>query len=543
MMNAVAMNDAFNDNDLSASDAGPDHPHFFTDLFRKLPVALYCCDKDGYISHYNQAAVALWGREPVIGADRWVGALELYRADGSRLQPENSPLALAMRAGEPIIPEEVNIVRPDGSTRVILAEPRLFHDAAGKVMGAVNMLTDITERRYTEVRMAHLAAIVDSSDDAIISKTLDGTITSWNDAAERILGYTAAEAVGRPITMLIPADRLEEEPQIVRRLTRGERVDHFETRRVTKHGAIIDVSLTISPVKSKDGRVIGASKILRDITVQKESERLMRETESRFTIKLEQEVVQRTAELLRINEELERSNHELEQYAYIASHDLQEPLRKIQTFADLLKNNLHDPVSVDLYFNKINLSAQRMSGLIKDVLNYSRLSRAESVWQQVDLNQVLQEVKNDFELLIEQRKATFTVDLLPVIEGDLQQLRQLLGNLVSNAIKFCEQDPHIQIHAATVSVSGDSNEYGVLPGRYAQLEFVDNGIGFEQKYADQVFVVFKRLNNRHHYSGTGIGLALCKKIVERHKGAIRASSQPGKGAAFQMLFPLPATSV
>lgn len=535
------MNDAFNDNHLSPPEAGPDHPNFYVNLFNNLPVALYLCDKEGYISQYNEAAVALWGREPVKGADRWTGSLELYRADGSRLQPDESTLALAVRAGNAIVAEEVSIVRPDGSTRVIMASPRLIHDAAGGVVGAVNMLTDITERRHTEVRMAHLAAIVDSSDDAIISKTLDGTITSWNDAAERILGYTAAEAIGRPITMLIPADRLNEEPQIVQRLTRGERVDHFETQRVTRHGTIIDVSLTISPVKSKDGRVIGASKILRDITAQKETERLIRESEARFKIKLEQEVAQRTAELLRMNEELERSNHELEQYAYIASHDLQEPLRKIQTFADLLKSNMQDAAAVELYFHKINVSAQRMSSLIKDVLNYSKLSRTESVWQRVDLNQVVQEVKSDFELLIEQRGATFTIGLLPVIEGDTQQLRQLLGNLVSNAIKFCEQEPHIQIHATTVNISSDINEYGLYPGKYVQLEFVDNGIGFEQKYADQVFVVFKRLNHRHHYSGTGIGLALCKKIVERHKGAIKASSQPGKGAAFQMLFPLPVT--
>jgi PAS domain S-box-containing protein len=512
---------------------------FYKSLFSKLPIALYTCDKAGYILFFNEAAVELWGRIPVQGKELWCGSWQIYRPDGTPMPVEECPMATALKEARAVNGQEILIRRQDGSVRHVMPSPQPVFDEAGNLAGAVNMLTDITDRRIAEEKMARLAAIVESSDDAIISKTLDGIITSWNEAAERILGYNSAEAIGHSITMLIPPDRLDEEPKIVERLKRGERVDHFETKRITKTGKLIDVSLTISPVKGSDGRIIGASKILRDITLQREAERIIRDGEKLFKTQLEKLVDERTAELVRMNEELERSNHELEQYAYIASHDLQEPLRKIRTFAEMLKTNVHDAEAVETYYDKINVSAKRMSSLIKDVLNYSRLSKMDNVFGQADLNQVLQDVKSDFELLIEQKKAVITVSPLPVIKGDVQQLRQLFANLVSNSLKFSDQQPNIDIRSTIIELTaGTNDDPGHIPGQYVQIIFKDNGIGFEQKYADQVFVVFKRLNNRQFYSGTGIGLALCKKIVERHGGTINASSELGKGATFTILLPV-----
>lgn len=535
-MKAALMNDEVNVSQIY-TNALLEGDNFYKSLFSKLPIALYTCDKDGYILFFNEAAVDLWGRKPVAGKELWCGSWEIYRPDGSPLPLDECPMAIALKEGRTVHGQEIVIRRPDGSKRHVMPSPQPVFDEAGKLAGAVNMLSDITDRMVVEDRMAHLAAIVDSSDDAIISKTLDGFITSWNGAAERILGYNAAEAIGHSITMLIPPDRLDEEPKIVERLKRGERVDHFETKRITRTGKIIDVSLTISPVKAGDGRIVGASKILRDITLQREAERIIREGEKLFKTQLEKLVEERTADLVHINEELERSNHELEQYAYIASHDLQEPLRKIQTFAELLKMNAHDAAAVEAYYAKINMSARRMSSLIKDVLNYSRLSKSENVFGGADLNQVLQDVKNDFELLIEQKKAVIIVNPMPAIKGDVQQLRQLFGNLVSNSLKFSDHLPRIEIESTIIDIPAGTNDL-VNTGKYAQIIFKDNGIGFDQKYADQVFVVFKRLNNRQFYSGTGIGLALCKKIVERHGGTISASSELGKGATFTILLPL-----
>lgn len=511
---------------------------FYKSLFSKLPIALYTCDSEGYITFFNDAAADLWGRKPVPGKDLWCGSWEIYRLDGTPMPLDECPMAIALREGRAVLGQEIIIRRPDGSMRYVQPFPQPVFDKTGKLAGAVNVLTDITDRKVAEDRVAHLAAIVSSSDDAIISKTLDGIITSWNDAAERIFGYQAAEAIGKPITMLIPIDRLEEEPAIVERLKHGERVDHFETKRITKDRKILDISLTISPVRGSDGRIIGASKIARDITAQKAAERNIAEAKDQFKKQLQKTVEQRTGELLRMNEELERSNHELEQYAYIASHDLQEPLRKIQTFAELLKTNIHDVEAVESYYNKISVSAKRMSSLIKDVLNYSRLSKIDNAFVQVDLNQVLQDVQNDFELLIEQKKAVIEVNALPVVKGDALQLRQLFANLVSNSLKFSEQEPRIQIRSTPINLPADVKGSEHAPGQYAEIIFNDNGIGFEQKYADQVFVVFKRLNNRQLYSGTGIGLAICKRIVERHGGMISVSSEPEKGTTFTILLPV-----
>ncbi len=266
------------------------------------------------------------------------------------------------------------------------------------------------------------------------------------------------------------------------------------------------------------GQLKGAVNMLTDITARRQAE-------------------ERMEYLVQLNADLERSNHELEQYAYIVSHDLQEPLRKIQTFAELLKTNIDDPEAVETYYNKVDASAKQMTGLINDVLNYSRLSRSEQAFTAVNLNQVLEDVRNDFDLLIEQKNAILTVGLLPLVMGDYQQLRQLFGNLVSNSLKFNEQQPRIQISHTLVDSPSGLPATGQPAGRYVKIIFNDNGIGFDQQYADQVFVVFKRLNNRQFYSGTGIGLALCKKIVEKHGGIISARSKLGAGATFTIFLP------
>ncbi|MDF2455034.1 MAG: sensor signal transduction histidine kinase [Cytophagaceae bacterium] len=240
------------------------------------------------------------------------------------------------------------------------------------------------------------------------------------------------------------------------------------------------------------------------------------------------------------NKELEKSNHNLEQFAYIASHDLQEPLRKIRTFSELLHDSLPNlDAQSKSYFNKIDLSAQRMSSLIKDVLNYSRLSISEQVFEQVKLNDVLDEINNDFELMIAEKKAIVNIAALPAVSGIPLQLNQLFYNLIGNALKFCDQNPVIDIACRELS---KDEVFRIHPlnsyQRYVLITCTDNGIGFDEQYADQIFNIFQRLNNRGHYEGTGIGLALCKKIMENHHGFIRASSKLSQGSVFELYFPL-----
>lgn len=241
-------------------------------LFNNLPVAIYTCDRDGYITSFNKAAEKLWGRAPEIGKDLWCGSFKIFNPDGTELPLDSCPMAYTLREGIAVEGKEIIIEQPNGTRLNILPYPVPLFDANGQVSGAVNTLIDVTEQRISEAKQGMLAAIIESSEDAIISKTLDGIITSWNDSAKQLFGYEEWETLGKSITMLIPNDRQQEEGVILGKIRSGERVEHYETIRRTKAGVEIPVSLTISPVKNKDGRIIGASKIVRDIIRQKAAE-------------------------------------------------------------------------------------------------------------------------------------------------------------------------------------------------------------------------------------------------------------------------------
>ena len=255
----------------------------------------------------------------------------------------------------------------------------------------------------------------------------------------------------------------------------------------------------------------------------------------------EKQLKRANKKLQHLNENLLRSNRELEQFAYITSHDLQEPLRKIQTFVDLIERNNADPVTAKRYLDKIASCAARMSLLINDVLSYSRLIRTDERLKDTDLNEVLEVVISDFEFLIEERNAVINSSKLPVVKGLPLQLQQLFSNLISNSIKFSEKPPVIEISYEAVSPD-EARRVRELNDQhqYVRLMFKDNGIGFDQQYAEKVFTIFQRLNHKKAYAGSGIGLALCKRIVENHHGLIMASSEPDKGTTFFVYLPVAA---
>ena len=355
-------------------------------------------------------------------------------------------------------------------------------------------------QKRSEETQAKLAAIVESSNDAIIGKTLDAIIATWNGGAQRIFGYTAAEAVGRHISMLIPPERQHEEAEIQERLARGDRIEHFETVRVTKDHRMIDVSLTVSPIRNSAGIVVGASKIVRDITARKKAEQ----------------------SLARQAEELARSNVELARFAYIASHDLQEPLRTVQSFAQLLERDCDGklPSSAQESLGFITDAVQRMRTLINDLLAYSRVGSQGAAFGPADCKEICASLLENLKVSIESSQAEITVEPLPVVIGDATQLGQVFQNLLGNAIKFRgKRTPRIHVSA-----------------REAASEWVfsvtDNGIGIAPEYFERIFIIFQRLHTIEEYSGTGIGLAICKKIAERHGGRIWVESIVGEGSTF-----------
>jgi two-component system CheB/CheR fusion protein len=242
------------------------------ELLHALPAAIYTTDALGRITFFNDAAAALWGCQPKLDSDQWCGSWRLFWPDGTPLPHDQCPMAIALRENRAINGMEAAAERPDGTRVPFMAFPSPLRDAAGNVAGGVNMLIDISERKRAEVIAQEFASIVEYCDDAVLSKDLNGVIKTWNKGAERLFGYTAAETVGRPVTMLIPADRQDEEPGILERLRRGERIDHYETVRLRKDGSLIDISLTVSPVRNGAGRIVGASKIARDITERKRAQ-------------------------------------------------------------------------------------------------------------------------------------------------------------------------------------------------------------------------------------------------------------------------------
>jgi PAS domain S-box-containing protein len=241
----------------------------FRKILDELPTGVYATDTEGRISYFNEAAATLWGCRPEIGKTQWSGAKKLFWPDGRELPLAESPVALAIKEKRQIRGMEAVVERPDGTRIRYMPHATPLYGPEGSFVGAVNFILDLSERTRAEELALRLAAIVESSDDAILSKNLDGIIMSWNAGSQRLFGYTAEETIGRSVTMLIPEDRLDEEPMILSRLRRGEKIDHFETVRRHKDGRLIDISLTVSPIKSPDGRVIGASKVARDITEQK----------------------------------------------------------------------------------------------------------------------------------------------------------------------------------------------------------------------------------------------------------------------------------
>jgi PAS domain S-box-containing protein len=242
------------------------------EMLQALPVAVYMTDAAGRITFYNEAAADLWGMRPEIGKSEFCGSWKLYWPDGTPLPHDECPMAQALKDKRPNRGMEAVAERPDGSRVQFMPYPTPLLDESGVLIGGLNTLVDVSELRRGEEKWLRLASIVDSSHDAIVTKDLNGIITSWNDSAQQLFGYRAEEVLGRPITILIPSDRSDEEPAIIDRIVRGERVDHFETIRRRKDGSLVEISLTISPVRNAQGKVIGASKIARDITERRQAE-------------------------------------------------------------------------------------------------------------------------------------------------------------------------------------------------------------------------------------------------------------------------------
>ncbi|MEP7274642.1 MAG: PAS domain S-box protein, partial [Acidobacteriota bacterium] len=348
--------------------------------------------------------------------------------------------ALSLELGTPITPGfealvfkasrgiediyELTYIRKDGSRFPAVVSVTALRDAQDVIIGYLLIGTDNTARQRAELAAILLAAVVESSSDAVIGLDLSGIITSWNAAAERIFAYSADEIVGHPIDLIIPPGRRDDETEIFSKVKRGGRVEHFETERLRKDGCLIDVSVTVTPIKNSHGQVIGASKLVRDITERKGAAAEIRQ----LNIDLEQRVAERTAQL-------QIANSELEAFSYSVSHDLRAPLRSLDGFSQALMEDCAEKLDADDMDNlrRIRSASQRMGHLIDDLLNLSRLTRAEMKRQSVDLTKLAQEVADELRAGEPQREVRFVIAERLYAKADPQLLRIALVNLMSNA--------------------------------------------------------------------------------------------------------------
>jgi PAS domain S-box-containing protein len=491
-------------NEMDSGHSLPDDERRFREMIDALPVAIYTTDAEGYITHFNPAASRFSGRTPELGTDRWCVSWKLYRPDGTPLPHDQCPMAVSLKEGREVHGPETILERPDGTRVCFVAYATLCRDDAGKILGSINMLVDVTDRKRREEAIARLAAIVESSDDAIVSKDLSGIITSWNHGAERLFGYTAQEVIGKPITILVPADLSDEEMGILERIRHGGRIDHYETVRRRKDGALLDISLTVSPIMDAQGTIVGASKIARDITDRKQAQELLQAADRRKN-----------------------------EFLATLAHELRNPLAPIRSSLDILRMTGRDDPANERVQEMMERQVKHMVRLVDDLLEVSRIStgKIDLRLEPTEIAPIVCTAIETSQPLIEAGGHQLVTTLPPeplMVNGDRVRLSQVIANVLNNAAKYSE--PRGQIW---LTVSHDRGEVVV--------SVRDTGIGISADMLPHVFDMFAQADQamRRSQEGLGIGLALVKRLVELHHGRVEARSDgEGRGSEFTIRLPL-----
>lgn len=470
-------------------------------FFSKIAIAHHKLSPDGTIIDINPTELDLIGytKEELVNRKKWSNLIipeqkQRFNKHLKKLKQEKASHNVSF-----------TLVTKDQNYIDILLSAYAVFDLEGRLCHTHELLIDTSIHREADRLQRNLSAIVQSSDDAIIGKTLDGIITSWNPGAEKIYGYKAKEVLGKHITIIQPKGIPEDIPKIMKKIRNGESVKHYETQRRRRNGEVFAVSVTVSPIRDNEGKIIGASAIGRDISSRKKFEE----------------------KLKTYAEELRESNKALERFAYVVAHDLQSPLVTIQGFADLLlqesahKLNAEEQDSLQSMIK----ASKRMNKLIKDLLMLSRATHQNVTFRPVDLNKLLNNVKDDLKSNIEASHTILEIDPLPTIEADGSQLYSVFLNLISNGIKY-NDSPQPRIIISSHRKDG-SYTFSVQ----------DNGIGISREQMKSVFNPFERFSKKTPDKGSGLGLSICRKIIERHNGLIWVETELKKGSTFYFTLP------
>ncbi len=483
-------------------------------------VAIVTSSDDAIVSKDLNGIVQSWNA----GAERIFGytAEEMIGQSIRKLLPPDRPseedeILARLRAGERLEHFRTLRRRKDGGIIVVSLTISPIRAKDGRIIGASKIARDITHEVELE---GHFQAIVASSDDAIVSKDLNGIVRSWNAGAERLFGWTAEEMVGQSLMKIVPPERPDEEPGILARLRRGERVDHFETVRVRKDGTRIHISATISPIRDPVGRIIGASKVARDITAIK------RHAAERERLLASEQAARQSAEY---------ANRMKDEFLATVSHELRTPLNAILGWSQLLKSGTCDQSDMAEAIDTIERNARLQNQLIEDLLDMSRIisGKMRIETHAVDLSQVIQNALASVRPAAEAKSIQLKLSMAsntPAIDGDANRLQQVLWNLLSNSIKYTPRGGWVE-----VSVQPSDTQI--------ELTVSDNGQGISGEFLPRLFTRFAQADSSttRRHGGLGLGLALVRHLVELHGGSVRATSEgPGRGSTFTVSLPVKA---
>jgi len=473
--------------------------------------AVIATDAQGRVTLMNRVAEALTGWSAVEATGRPLDDVFVIHNEITR-RPAAHPVQRVLREGTIVgLANHTVLVGRDGREFPIGDSAAPIRPAEGPLQGVVLVFRDITEQREHEHTLFRLAAIVESSEDAIVTKTFDGVITSWNPGAERMFGYLASEAVGRPITVLFPPDRLAEEAEFLRRLRAGEHIQHYETERIRKDGERIYVSVSLSPLKDEVGSLVGVSKIVRDMTELKRRETLLNTARA----------------------EAEAADHAKDQFLAVLSHELRTPLTSIVGWVRMLRVSTLDSTQGERALQTVERNAHSLSRMIDDLLDISRIIAGKMTIDRRPLNLVplIAETVESFQ----QQAKTKGVALEPhvassvcVVSADPHRIQQVLTNLLANAFRYTPAGGRVEVHLTTEEDR-------------ARIQVKDTGIGIEPDLLPHVFERFRQGEARAGAAkgGLGLGLALVREIVELHGGTVAVESAgSGQGATFNITLPV-----
>ena len=473
--------------------------------------AVIATDIDGRVTLINGVASGLTGWSGNDAFGKPLTDVFVIRNELNNRIAEN-PVAKVIREGAVVgLANHTVLIAKDGRRIPIGDSAAPIQGVDGQLVGVVLVFRDITPQREYERTLHRLAAIVESSEDAIVTKTFGGIITSWNAGAQRMFGYSAAEAVGQPITMLFPPDRVEEEAEFLRRLAAGGRVEHYETERVRKDGERIQASVSLSPLKDEDGSIVGVSKIVRDITELKRREVMLHAARAAA----------------------EAADHAKDEFLAVLSHELRTPLTSMVGWVKMLQDPRLESAQRARAIETIDRSTHVLARMIDDLLDISRIvaGRMQLEFVPISIVPVIAETVESFQPEAKAKGVVLRMrgePIVGIVRADRDRIRQVVSNLVANAVRHTPTRGRVDVNV-------------ISDEKRIQIQVQDTGGGIEADLLPHVFERFRQADIKTHgvRGGLGLGLAIVKRIVELHGGTVAAASDgPGRGATFTVTLPL-----